>query len=36
LLVRRLRGVAVEPGLYDLEVVEHARPGQREYRLVIR
>ena len=36
LLARRLRGVPVEPGLYDLEVIERALPGRREHTLVVR
>ena len=36
LMSRRIAGVAVEPGLYSLEVVERARAGRREFRLVVR
>jgi hypothetical protein len=36
LLSRCIAGVAVEPRLYSLEVVERARAGRREFRLVVR
>lgn len=36
LMSRRLAGVGVAPGPYRLEVVERARAGRREFRLVIR
>lgn len=36
LMSRRLAGVGVEPGLYSLEIVERARAGRREFRLVVR
>lgn len=36
LLARRMAGVPVEPGSYDLEVVEDGRAGRREFRLVVR
>ena len=36
LLSRRMDGVGVEPGMFQLEVITQASAGRREHRIVIR